>query len=288
VARVLRVVVLAAGVAFMALAFARTANRLHGGAFPGLPRLGVAVALLGLNAALGGLAWGDLVAIDPQHRRPVARGFYLSMLGKYVPGGVWQVVGQVGSAQRTGISLLQASTAWSAFAVVLLASGGAVASFLALAGAGVPGAYRALAGIGLVGLVLLDRRWMVWLVRRLPRRVDAEFVPGQREILRACGKIVIGMFAAGLAYGVLIDGIRAAPLPTASFAWVLSWAVGYVIVFAPAGLGFREAALVALLGGSVGTPALIAASIFHRLATIAAEAIVIVGARVLPVGRRGR
>ena len=52
-------------------------------------------------------------------------------------------------------------------------------------------------------------------------------------------------------------------------------------------VGIREAVLVAVLGPAYGTPALLAASVAHRLVTIAAEPIVVLGhrARLHHVGR---
>jgi uncharacterized membrane protein YbhN (UPF0104 family) len=288
--RVLRAALFLTGVAFMAVAFARTADRLHGSVVPSAPRLVAAVVLLAGNVGLAGLAWSRMFDVDAEDRRILAGGFYLSQLGKYLPGGVWQVVGQVGSARQASVPLGHASTGFAAFAGAQVIAGAVVASGLAAVGAGAvsPG-YRWVSVLGLLSVALLDRRWMAWVLDRLPGRLDSEMLPSQRALLGAWAWAVVDLLMAGTAYAVLLGGVGSStrvPMAATACAWVAAWAVGFAAILVPAGLGVREAVLIALLGLSVKTPALIAASIVHRLAGIVAEALLIGGHRLATRVRR--
>jgi uncharacterized membrane protein YbhN (UPF0104 family) len=54
-------------------------------------------------------------------------------------------------------------------------------------------------------------------------------------------------------------------------AYALAWVTGFMIMFAPAGLGAREATLSALLAGQIGTPEAITVALLSRLVTTAAD-----------------
>lgn len=281
-----------AGAALMLVAFMETSDRLDGDVLPSAGRCAIAVALFSIDLALAGRAWSVLFAVDPRARRTLADGFYVAQLGKYAPGGIWQIVGQVGSARRAGVGTVEASTVFTVFAVVQIASGLTIGAALAVFGgaADVRLVFRlgALAA-GVAGVVVLDRRWMVWVVDRLPRRVDAAMVPAQVAILRAWAIMTVAVALAGAAFAVLLGGLGDASLvshpPATAAAWVLSWTAGFAVVVIPAGFGVREGVLVALLGGGPMVPALIGASIVHRLVGIVSEAVVIVGAKAAGVLR---
>ena len=123
------------------------------------------------------------------------------------------------------------------------------------------------------------------VIKRLPRRLAVETVPGQRAVLASWALLVAGQVLAGAAFAVVLGGVGAAGghgshPAAATVGWVLSWALGYAAVVFPAGVGVREAALIAVLGATAGTPELIAAAVAHRLATIVAEAAVIAATRL--------
>jgi len=48
-------------------------------------------------------------------------------------------------------------------------------------------------------------------------------------------------------------------------AFAASWAIGFLLAFAPAGLGVREIGLVGLLGATVAQPLAVAATLISRL-----------------------
>ncbi len=90
--------------------------------------------------------------------------------------------------------------------------------------------------------------------------------------------VTIGALCGG--YTVLLlsvtDDINGA---TVSARFAMSWAVGFLAVPVPAGVGVREAVLVAAIPG-VPTAPLLAASLALRLLTIATEVLALVGNRL--------
>lgn len=186
--------------------------------------------------------------------RPAARIFFVSQLGKYLPGSVWPVLAQVELGRD-----LQVPTRRSAVvAVITLAIG--VATGLLVAAASLPlsepDALRTYAWAFLVVpllLILLHPRVLNPLLSRVFRLVhrqpptDRLTAPG---ISAAAGWALVAWLAYGLQLAVLVQNLSAAgslsPI-LAIGAFSLAWTVGFLVVIAPAGAGVREAVLVLAL-----------------------------------------
>lgn len=293
-----------AGLTFLAVTFWRTWDRSSEVLVPAWWRLVVAFVLLTVAMALTYRAWAQLLPPDVRGRS-LSAGFYVSQLGKYVPGGVWQAIGQVGYATRAEVSLPRAATAFVVFAFTQAGAGAVVGAGIALFGTELDGWLRlaVLAPLGI--LIMLDRRWLVWvitwyrrrrpqpLVSAAPGAIDGDttvpadtreavqaLVPAQAAILRAgvwCLGVILAM---GSAFAVLVTGlVPEASFPTVVSGHAMAWMVGFVAVPFPSGLGIREAVHILLLGPSVGTATLIAASVYFRLAQMLAELVLIAASR---------
>jgi SAM-dependent methyltransferase/uncharacterized membrane protein YbhN (UPF0104 family) len=225
-------------------------------------------------------AWVALLEVPPSSR--LAAGFYLSQLGKYLPGGVWQALAQVGYTVRAGVPTAQAGTRLVVFGLTQATGGALVGATLVVLGSGVSGILRAASLLPLVVLVaLLDRRWMVravrWWQRRRGRPTRDELIPRQGAIVHAGLWSTATMVLASAAFALLLSGTAGeAPLAAAVPAFALAWTIGFLALPFPAGLGVREAVLVATLAGLVPIAAIIAAAVFLRLTAIVAEALAIV------------
>lgn len=270
--RLLRAALGLAGLVFVGIALARSVDRSRGVPLPSAWSL-VAAALLivaGLVAATG--SWAVLLGPQGPPVRGVAPGFLQAQLGKYVPGAVWQAVGQVESAERLGPGLRRTIAAFAVSALIQLAAATALGALVALAP--VAAVVRLGALGGLVALVFLDRRPLAWAVRRL-RPAAAEALPAQATLRPAFLLALVPQVTFGLAFALLLvdtgtGGFAAVPWWAAP-AGSLAWAAGFVVLPLPAGLGVREAVLLAALGGRVDAAAVLSASLALRLASIAAE-----------------
>jgi uncharacterized membrane protein YbhN (UPF0104 family) len=279
--------VLVVGLAGLALAVASTVNDASEHVMPG-PGAWAVAAVLALAAILtSGRAWVALfhdTLHDRPHRMRFEGNYYVSQLTKYLPaGGAVQAASQVSMAAAAGVPLGRVALAFPVSAVGSIAAGATIGSGLALV-SDIPMWARVLALLGLFTPALLHRRFLAGVLticRRFVRRIPApDRLPSQRSILAFYAWAVVSIGCTAGAYTVLLQSLSDEASPGVVFvAYAMSWTVGFLAVPLPAGIGVREAVLVACLPG-VGAAPLIAASLAHRLLAIGAEMIAALGTKL--------
>jgi SAM-dependent methyltransferase/uncharacterized membrane protein YbhN (UPF0104 family) len=245
------------------------------------------IALGILAVGFVGVAWG-WISLFPRSadRIHLARAVYLSQLGKYVPGGVWQPSSQVALARSAGVTLADAAVAFPVSVIAVVAAAATTAGvLLVLPGSPLSGGLRAVVGLGPLALVFLHRSWMakaLELARRRVKRIpDHAVLPQQSQISASAAWQLLAVVGQGLSYAWLIHDLDGSVgLIPATGGFALAWLVGFVAVPIPAGLGLREAVLVGVLGGMTGTQTVLAAAVAHRLVNIACEILMIAGNRL--------
>ncbi len=248
----------------------------------------VADAHLGCPAAgpvpaAGGMAaiavvWTDVLDALGVHRRrrDVVAWYFLGELGKYVPGGVWPVIGRGELARRGGV---ERATSYGSVVLSLLAlylaalATAAVAVPAALAGDGGPTAAIALVLLLPLGLAALHHRvldpLLGWVRRRTGRAVALD-VPRWGTTLALVARYVPAWLLVGGATWAVARALTPDPsLARIVLATALSWTAGSLAVPVPAGAGVREAVFVPVAGlpGALAATVAIAA----RLAFIVAD-----------------
>ena len=180
--------------------------------------------------------------------------FLKSQLGKYIPGTVWQYAGRVGLGQAEEIP---ANVGLASIAVEVVAS---------------------FAAAGFVGLLVLPP-WIAGMAWAAALAVLAatfaarsmwaasnmtDLLPRARGWLATVAialipKVVPLYVAVWLVYGAAfwLTARSLFSVPASSFSlyvgvFALAWAVGFVAVFAPGGVGVREALIVGLLANHLG------------------------------------
>jgi uncharacterized membrane protein YbhN (UPF0104 family) len=271
----LRLIFGAIGLTFLIIAFRESWQQSRSVVLPSPAHLGTAAALLLLAIVFASLGWIALFG----HARGnwgLARAYLASQLVKYVPGGIWQSVGQVGLATDAGIPISKAFFAYSVHMLIQVVAGGSVGATIVLFGPRLPLPLRLAALGGLLPLILLHRGWMSRLLAALGRwtrrELATDLIPAQQGILRSYAWSLATFVANGSAFTLLLssaDGSLALGTGIGTFA--IAWTLGFLAVPFPSGVGVREAALIALLGSLLSVPAIIAASIAHRLVSILAE-----------------
>jgi uncharacterized membrane protein YbhN (UPF0104 family) len=99
-------------------------------------------------------------------------------------------------------------------------------------------------------------------------------VVGKRALAAALVLTSSGWLVAGAAAWVFVEGLVAGPTPSFAFllgAYTFAWLVGFVVPFAPSGLGVREATLIALLAPVLGAAPATALTVGLRLANVAGD-----------------
>lgn len=218
----------------------------------GLLVLAYVVGLLGMTT-IGAGWWGCLRVLG--HRRPfldALRRYFVGQLGKYVPGGIWPVVGRAEMARRGGVPAATAygstmlSLSLTYLAAVLL-SGLALVSG---AGGGDGVAWQPVLALLPIGIAILHPRvlgFVLGLLRRMSRRQLDVPVPGWRtSILLLVVHLPAWMAVSGATWLVASAlGSTAPDLRNIVFATTLSWVVGFLAIPVPGGIGVREAVFVA-------------------------------------------
>lgn len=224
-----------------------------------------------------GLAWGAalrLVGVDAA-RAASLFWYFVGQLGKYVPGGIWPVVGRAEMARRDGVARPRS------YGAVLLSLGATYLAAVVTVALLVPlePAVAGAAGAALWVLVLLPvgfavvhpavLRRILDLVRRVSGRELEMAVPPWRSSAGLVAAHVPSWLGIGLATWCVARAFDVSPpVGGVVIAAVLSWVVGFVVVPVPGGIGVREAVFTAaaaatvLSSGIAATVAVVARVVF--------------------------
>ena len=187
-------------------------------------------------------------------RWPAAAIYLQSQLGKYVPGGVWQYASRGAMARGYGLSVRTVAKSLPIELGATVCAGGAFA-FLAVGWWGAVAAVGVIAAAGGAG-VYLDGS-------RAARRITAQTIP-----LYAVTWILIGV-SFWMTARALVP-VKVSDLALYMGAFAAAWLVGLIAIYAPGGIGVREAVLVAILGPRIGSSdALVIAAVSRAVFTLA-------------------
>jgi uncharacterized membrane protein YbhN (UPF0104 family) len=187
--------------------------------------------------------------------RTAARIWFVSNLGKYVPGRIWTVttMAMMAGEHRVPVGTVAASTVLimianvaTGFAVVLLTSAGIVRR---LAG-GTAGVIAATIGmfVLLLATPYIAGHWNR-IAARFHRAQLTVSVPPRAVVIAIAG-CTISWLLYGLAFMLFVHsliGRVGAPYWAFVTANASAYLVGYLAIIAPAGIGFREVVLVTVL-----------------------------------------
>lgn len=221
------------------------------------------------------LAWRAVLADlgSPLSLRSAVAVFGVSQLGKYVPGGVWNVVAAAEVGAGHGVPRSRSAASMLVAVAVSVASGAAVGAVaLPLVSAGTLGAWSWVVWAAPVVVLVLAPPVLNRLIGaavRLTGRAALEHPMTWGGLARATAWSVAGWLVAGLQLWVLCTGLGL-PLTVRTFAlaaggWALAWTAGFLFVVAPAGAGVRELVLAAVLAGALPAPAAALAVLVSRV-----------------------
>jgi uncharacterized membrane protein YbhN (UPF0104 family) len=257
-----------------------TYGEIVAGARQGWLLAGLALALGGMSAF--GLVWWRIIGAlgGAASRREVCTWYLLGNLGKYVPGGLWPLVGRSELAARGGLDRAVAynSVALSMGATYLCAGlvSALLLPFVLLTRAPLDAPLWVL-GLVPAGLVVLHPAILGRLLRIAGRVLGDGAAPVVPPWLTSVG-LVLRHAPPWLAIAVATWFVARtftpdAPILLVLFAGIVSWVIGFVVIFVPGGIGVREAAFTAI--ASVAMPPEVAATvaIVSRLVFMAADAL---------------
>jgi hypothetical protein len=190
------------------------------------------------------------------------RIYNLTQLAKYIPGSIWQFVGRIAILRERGVNgavirdALLAEHLW----VLLIASGlGAV--LVSLTGNAYFNAWVErfndkwwLDSFILAGTLAVIFGIIVAGIRRHQMISLFSWLASLFPPLNAFCVLLLTWLCLGASLWTTLSPYLPAPPPLAYIvgAYCIAWAIGFVIPFAPAGIGIREALLVLALAPLVG------------------------------------
>jgi uncharacterized membrane protein YbhN (UPF0104 family) len=239
-----------------------------------------------------GLVWPLILRRLGIASRPGWVGIWFkSQLGKYLPGSVWQYAGRVTLGRSRGVPV---QTGLASIAVEVVASliAGVLAAALALPLAFALAAWAAFAL--LCGIVYAFRGGIARTAERLAApalaRVERTTVAASLRSVPVAASLYVAVWALyGTAFWLTahsLFGVHASDLLHYIGVFAVAWVAGFVVVFAPGGIGVREAVLVALLSGRLGEAHAIALAGASRLVLSAIDLGGGAAALLLPLLRR--
>jgi uncharacterized membrane protein YbhN (UPF0104 family) len=217
------------------------------------------------------------------------RAEMVSMLAKYVPGGFWTPAARVVAARRAGVTDAGLVTASILVEAGISAVAGVIVFVISLAWVkGVDAPIAPLVAFAVVVTVLLHPRVFRPLAGRVLRRLGQPELPPFRGstmiflLLFYCATWVIG----GVALWLLLRAVGAHPGPESIVFLGGTAAVGAIVavlaIFAPSGLGPREASMYGLMLAIVGPGAALGATVLNRVAiTVVEVLLLLVGGLIL-------
>jgi hypothetical protein len=188
-----------------------------------------------------------------------ARIWSVSNLGRYVPGKLWQIGAMGVMAERAGVSAVAATGSAILNVIVNLIAGLFVVAvfgwpLLRLQGASHGGGQAWIVFLAFcvaaVGLLPLGLPALLRTLSRLTKRdLNIGTLP-PIAILFSLLSNVVAWLLYGAAFALFARGVLGSgqgPITAYIAVYALSYLVGYLVLFAPAGVGFREASMIALL-----------------------------------------
>ena len=237
--------------------------------------LGIAIALWCITHALAPFA--SMLIFNAKGRsvgyRTAARIHLANLPARYVPGGIWHTVGRVAAFGNLGIDAKDLST------FVVMENALAVATALILGGSTIFAirgldAWGQIAALGaLGGLVIVIA--LPYLLKTKPLKGDVEISIGTYVTVIAFACIYWIVAAAAFvmyvfAYSPL--AIQLSPLESGA-AYLFSWSVGFLAVFAPQGIGVFEVVAAELMRGTGSLTSVAPLLAGFRLIILAADAL---------------
>lgn len=266
-----------AGVAFVAKTLVSKWDEVSN-AFIQVDAINLVLSLLLGLAAMTSIGWIWVTMIvarshNVRHRNAMS-WYFTGQLGKYVPGGIWPIVGRAELAVRHGIPRLDAyaSTGLSlvttyAAAVVTIGIGAATTTghrlIAVLIAAGLFVSYAAFSQQSLRAVII-----------RIATRVSssASSLTDPKRLARLTVLHIPAWILMSLSTSVTATAFGAKiSIADMLFITTTSWLAGFVVVGVPGGIGVREAVFTSLAGGIIGTPLAVSLALMSRVVFIAVD-----------------
>ncbi|HMG95631.1 MAG TPA: lysylphosphatidylglycerol synthase domain-containing protein [Gemmatimonadaceae bacterium] len=216
--------------------------------------IGAATVLVLVTYALLIEGWRRVLGAWDSHLpfMQAARIWFLSNLGKYVPGNIWSLTAMGVMARKRGLSGLAAAGSSVIMQMVSLVTGTAIVMVSGAKLLGQPllvGAAVLVLAIVLLGAPRFLPPLAVWVGTMIGKDIAPPSVPAASIWTAALANTLSWLFY-GLAFQFFVRGLLgAAPGEISSYVavYTAAYILGFISPIAPAGLGVREFTLAAFM-----------------------------------------
>jgi uncharacterized membrane protein YbhN (UPF0104 family) len=233
--------------------------------------------LLGLAAMTSiGWIWVTMIVArshNVRHRNAMA-WYFTGQLGKYVPGGIWPIVGRAELAVRNGIPRLDA---YASTGLSLVTTYAAAVVTIGIGAATTTG-HRLIAALIAIGLIVayaaFSQPSLRAVIIRVATRVSssASSLTDPKRLARLTVVHIPAWILMSLSTSVTATAFGAKiSIADMLFITTTSWLAGFVVVGVPGGIGVREAVFTSLAGGIIGTPMAVSLALMSRVVFIAVD-----------------
>ena len=274
---VLGIVIGIAGVAFVARTLISKWDEVSD-AFSQVDAINLVLSLLLGLAAMTSIGWIWVTMIvarshNVRHRNAMA-WYFTGQLGKYVPGGIWPIVGRAELAVRNGIPRLDA---YASTGLSLVTTYAAAVVTIGIGAAATTG-HRLIAVLIAVSLVLAFAAFSQPSLRAAIIRVATRVSPSASSLTdpKRLARLTVVHIPAWILMSLSTSVTATAFGAKISIADMLfitttSWLAGFLVVGVPGGIGVREAVFTSLAGGIIGTPMAVSLALMSRVVFIAVD-----------------
>ncbi|MDE2875371.1 MAG: lysylphosphatidylglycerol synthase transmembrane domain-containing protein [Gemmatimonadota bacterium] len=257
-----------------------------------VPYLVLSVALLFVTFGIAAVLWSRNLVEFGERRVGVVEGasiLLIANLGRYVPGKILALAGVAVLARRRGMSGVRATGAAVTAQMVNLLGAAVVGVWVAVWSAGLSEAWKIAVGVaivaGLAGFLYFGGAGTLlrWVLRRSGHAGELPNTSG-RNLLRLLPGYIVNWVVHGAAFVCLSRGIGLdIGFGVGTTAFAAAYFMGYVVMFAPGGIGIRESGLALFLTPILGMEAAaLALAVLQRVWITAVELVgAVVGAVVL-------
>ena len=274
---VLGIVIGIAGVAFVARTLISKWDEVSD-AFSQVDAINLVLSLLLGLAAMTSIGWIWVTMIvarshNVRHRNAMA-WYFTGQLGKYVPGGIWPIVGRAELAVRNGIPRLDA---YASTGLSLVTTYAAAVVTIGIGAAATTG-HRLIAVLIAISLVLAFAAFSQPSLRAAIIRVATRVSPSASSLTdpKRLARLTVVHIPAWILMSLSTSVTATAFGAKISIADMLfitttSWLAGFLVVGVPGGIGVREAVFTSLAGGIIGTPMAVSLALMSRVVFIAVD-----------------
>lgn len=224
-----------------------------------------------------------------------SRIFFVSQLGKYLPGGIWNFLAAAEMGKQDQIPRAKSVLVMFVSLLLSILTGILLGALALVLG---PAELRERFWWVLLALPVVAAPLVPQLLNRILQLLAKKLGSGASELAIGgrgvwlgtlwtllawlCAGVQIWILATAMGWGTSIDAYL---LATAAYS--LAWAAGFLLVFAPAGVGVREAVLGVVLAPAIGigaaTAVVLLSRVFLTLVDLLLGAVSIVAHRIVKV-----